>query len=43
MKNITLATFGLASVLAISGCNEKRTLHVYNWSDYISAELIESF
>lgn len=37
------ATMVLASILSLCGCNEKRTLYVYNWSDYISPDLIESF
>lgn len=33
----------VASLMLCFGCSEKRTLYVYNWSDYIDEELVAQF
>lgn len=40
MKRIT---FSILAMLIAAGCSEKRTLYVYNWSDYIDEELVRQF
>lgn len=45
-KSLLLVVLSLAGLLAVlSGCSsgEKKTLYLYNWSDYIDEELVEAF
>jgi len=45
-KSLFLTVLSLAGLLAVlSGCSsgEKKTLYLYNWSDYIDEELVEGF
>ena len=43
IKNITTFTIVLAIGLAIIGCNDKPTLNIYNYGDYIAPEVIKDF
>ena len=41
--NKIMAVSAIAMSIAFSGCEDKNTLYVYTWSDYISPALIEKF
>ena len=43
-KSILWAVLLLAALVVLCGCGEKKpVLHIYTWSDYIDAGLVEQF
>jgi spermidine/putrescine-binding protein len=43
MKKISLILFTVLLMVSLMGCQEKTTMYVLNWGDYINEEVVEAF